>query len=122
MEVTYWGDSYLAACSWLLPHLQPGDEVWVDLPGCQWIIEQYLRGGAPEVRFASGGWPGPEASWAIVQNKASELSPASRALLASGPPRFAARLDDVPLSLVYGRDQIARARAHRPVSEEGKMP
>ena len=114
MEATYWGDTYLAACNALAPRLRPGETIWVDLPGCQWIIEQYLRPVAPELHFASGGWPPPEASWAIVQNKASERSPASRALLASGPPVFGAELDGVPLSLLYGRDTLVRL--DRPVS------
>jgi hypothetical protein len=114
MEATYWGDTYLAACNALAPRLRPGETIWVDLPGCQWIIEQYLRPVAPGLHFASGGWPPPEASWAIVQNKASERSPASRALLASGPPVFAAELDGVPLSLLYGRDSLVRL--DRPVS------
>jgi len=104
MEATYWGDSYMAVCNDLAPRLQPGDTVWVDLPGCQWIIEQYLKPVCPGLRFASAGWPPPETSWAIVQNKASELSPAARALMGSGPPVYAAELDGVPLSLLYAHE------------------
>jgi len=117
MEATYWGDSYMAACNDLAPRLQPGDTVWVDLPGCQWIIEQYVRPVCPDLRFSSGGWPPPESSWAIVQNKASELNPAARALMVSGPPAFAAELDGVPLSLLYGRDSVTRAREQMPPAE-----
>jgi 4-amino-4-deoxy-L-arabinose transferase-like glycosyltransferase len=117
LEATYWGDSYMAVCNDLAPRLQPGDTVWVDLPGCQWIIEQYLKPVCPDLRFASSGWPPPETSWAIVQNKASELSPAARALMASGPPLFAAELDGVPLSLLYGRDSTTRAREQMPPVE-----
>jgi hypothetical protein len=117
LEATYWGDSYMAVCNDLAPRLQPGDTVWVDLPGCQWIIEQYLKPVCPDLRFASSGWPPPETSWAIVQNKASELSPAARALMASGPPLFAAELDGVPLSLLYGRDSVTRAHQQMPPVE-----
>jgi len=117
MEATYWGDSYMAACNALASRLRPGETVWVDLPGCQWIIEQYLKPTRPDLRFSSGAWPPPEASWAIVQNKASEMSPASRALMASGPPVFAADLDGLPLSLLYGRESIARAREQMPLVE-----
>jgi hypothetical protein len=105
MEATYWGDSYMAACTQLLPRLQPGDEVWVDLPGCEWIVRQYLA-GAPEVRVTSGPRLPPGTTWAIVQNKASERSETSKALMAVGPPAFAVELDGVPLSLVYGREAI----------------
>ncbi|MBM3500569.1 MAG: hypothetical protein FJX74_18085, partial [Armatimonadetes bacterium] len=121
MEATYWGDAYMAVCYDLAPRLTPGDTLWVDLPGCQWIIEQYLKPVCPDLRFTSSGWPSPEASWAIVQNKASELSPASRALLASGPPVFASELDGVPLALLYGRESIARALEQR-LPEERSSP
>ncbi len=114
MEATYWGDAYMAACNSLAPRLQPGQTVWVDVPGCQWIIEQYLKPICPDLRFSSGGWPPPEASWAIVQNKASEMSPPSRGLLANGTPVFVAELDGVPLSLLYDRGSIARARERMP--------
>jgi len=117
MEATYWGDSYMAACNYVAPRLAPGDTVWVDLPGCEWIIQEYLGPAQRDVQVSSGGWPPPEAAWAIVQNKASELSPAARALLASGPPLYASELDGVPLSLVYGRDSIARALEGGPARE-----
>lgn len=128
MEATYWGDSYMAACHFLEARLRPDDVVWVDLPGCEWIVKHYLAPVHPTLRFTSGGWPPAEASWAIVQNKASELSPASRALLASGPPAYACELDGVPLSLVYGRQSIIHARRHMPTqntvqpTNEGSLP
>jgi hypothetical protein len=109
MEATYWGDSYLAASNYVATHMKPGDQVWVDLPGCEWIIRQYLSATDPDARVTSSGWPPPGTAWAIVQNKASELSPASRALLARATPVFAAALDDVPLSLVYDAAAIRRA-------------
>jgi hypothetical protein len=52
-----------------------------------------------------------------VQNKASELSPASRALMAAAVPRFVGDLDGVPLSLVYDREGIRRARELMPETE-----
>jgi hypothetical protein len=122
MEATYWGESYMAACNFVGPRLQGGEQVWVDLPGCQWIIEEYLRPLSLRLRFASGGWPPAEAQWAIVQNKASELSPASRALMASGPPLFAVDLDGVPLSLVYGPEAITRARTQMPPDQSAPGP
>jgi hypothetical protein len=110
MEATYWGDSYLAAANYVAAHRKPGEDVWVDLPGCEWIIRQYLSATDTDVRVTSSGWPPPTAAWAIVQNKASELSPASRALLARATPVFAVTLDSVPLSLVYDAAGIDRAR------------
>ena len=110
MDATYWGDTYLAAASFVASQRKPGETVWVDLPGCEWIIRQYLSAADPGVEVHSGGAPSAEASWAIVQNKESELRPESRALLAVATPRFATTLDGVPLSLVYDRIGIARAR------------
>jgi len=122
MEATYWGDTYMAACKTLTPLLRPRDVVWVDVPGCQWIVEEYLARSCPGLRFGSGGWPGSEATWAIVQNKASEFSPASRALMATGQGALAAELDGVPLSLVFGHNAIMRAREHMPPEQEGETP
>ncbi|MGQ9732190.1 MAG: ArnT family glycosyltransferase [Candidatus Zipacnadales bacterium] len=110
MEATYWGDTYLASVAFVASHATPADEVWVDLPGCEWLVRHHLLLAGVKVRVTSGGWPGPQVAWAIVQNKASELSPASRALLASGPPAFAVELDGVPLNLVYNHDSIVRVR------------
>jgi len=117
MDVTYWGESYLEASNFLMAELSPGEEVWVDLPGCEWIIRRYLETVQPGLRFSSGGWPPEEADWAIVQNKASELSPASRALMAAAVPRSVGDLDGVPLSLVYDREGIRRARELLPGSQ-----
>jgi 4-amino-4-deoxy-L-arabinose transferase-like glycosyltransferase len=119
MEATYWGESYLEAANFLLPRLSPNDLVWVDLPGCEWIIRRYLENAQPGLRFSSGGWPPEEADWAIVQNKASELSPASRALMAAAVPRSIGDLGGVPLSLVYDNQGIRRARELMPESERG---
>ena len=114
MEATYWGESYLAATNYVAARMKSTDEVWVDLPGCEWIIRQYLAPMYPDARVTSSGWPPPTAAWAIIQNKASELSPASRALMASATPVFAATTaDGVPLSLVYDREGIRQARGHR---------
>jgi len=114
MEATYWGESYLAATNYVAARMKPSDEVWVDLPGCEWIIRQYLAPMYPNARVTSSGWPPPTAAWAIIQNKASELSPASRALMAFATPVYAATTaDGVPLSLVYDREGIRQAEERR---------
>lgn len=119
MEATYWGESYLEATNFLLGEVSPDDEVWVDLPGCEWIIRRYLENVQPGLRFSSGGWPSQEAAWAIVQNKASELSPPSRALMVAATPCFVADLGGVPLSLVYDPEGIRRAREFMPAPQAG---
>ena len=124
MDVTYWGEAYSAATNYVIDNARPGDVIWVDLPGCEWIVSHYLElaGVSDTLSAISGGVPPAEASWAIVQNKESELRPETRALVASGPPRFPVSIEGALLCAVYDRagiDRVFPQRARTTPVEEG---
>ncbi len=111
MEATYWGDTYGAAIKLFFDALGPDDIVWVDLPGCEWIARTTLPLGFRPDQLCSGGVPPPEATWAVVQNKVTELRPESKALIAAGPPAATISLHGVVLSYVFDQAGVQRGLA-----------
>lgn len=111
MEVTYWGDTYLAAALWLNEHAPVDALVWIDPPGVEATMGMYRGLGIlrSDIRTTAGATIPAEADYAVFQNKVTELSKLARWLLASRRPAATIELEGVPLLFIFdlsGEEEI----------------
>jgi hypothetical protein len=123
MEVTYWGDTYMRAISWLGEHAPPNSTVWIEPVGmlslCQWSKSGMVR---DDIHLIGGPWTDPPPDFVVFQNKVTEWTPVARALLATGEPKYAERLDGVPVFFVYDSEAISRITLPASVTVAPRTP
>lgn len=103
MEVTHWGDTYLAAALWLNEHAPPGSVAWIEPAGVESMMGVYRTLGIlrEDVRTVAGDEALEDADYAVFQNKVTEFSDISRRLLAHSRPRATITQDAVPLIFIF---------------------
>ncbi len=112
MEPTYWGETYLAAASWLSVNAPQGALVWIEPAGVEATMGIYRTLGylRRDIRTIAGPTIPAEADYAVFQNKPTEFSEVSRRLLRTHDPKTPVTVHGVPLLFVFD------------LTDEGELP
>jgi 4-amino-4-deoxy-L-arabinose transferase-like glycosyltransferase len=108
-EPTYWGETLVHACDTLNKHTPPNGLVCITPGGAISYLKMYQRIGLirSDVRFSDFRRI-QDTDAAVFHTRLNELTDDARQLLHEGKPAFARTLDDVPLVVVFTRDEIQR--------------
>lgn len=103
MEVTYWGETYMAALPWLNQHAPSGAFVWINIPGFASSVAMYQEFGMlrRDLQIVAGPEAFTRADLCVVANKVTEYGEQGALLVAKGTPLFTEEIDGVPLVWVF---------------------
>lgn len=108
-EPTYWGETLLHALDALNKHTPPNGVVCLTPGGALSYLEMYQNMGLLRSDLNLSDFRRiQDADAAVFHTRRVEMTDAARQLLRDGKPVFAQRLDDVPLVVVFTRDEIQR--------------
>ncbi len=108
-EPTYWGETLLHALDALNKHTPPNGVVCITPGGAISYLEMYQNMGLLRSDLNLSDFRRlKDADAAVFHTRRVEMTDEARQLLRDGKPVFAKTLDDVPLVVVFTRDEIQR--------------